>query len=253
MVRKPPRTHPANCTHSASYSPRLNPPAQPPSSAVIVPQQPKWHGRLAARLMWLVGNFVAATVRWRWRDESGLFDKPGQEPVIFCLWHNRLSVSLFIFRRYVQARQPQRRLAALVSASRDGGMLARVLELFEVVPVRGSSSRRGPQALRELVTVAEQGCDIAITPDGPRGPCYVIQDGVTSLAQLTGRAIVPVSYHLSAKIRLKSWDRFQVPLPFTRCEVRFGAPLRIPREATEAEREQLRADLEARMKAITLD
>ena len=67
MVRKPPRTHPANCTHSASHSPRLNPPAQPPSSAVIVPQQPKWHGRLAARLMWLVGNFVAATVRWRWR------------------------------------------------------------------------------------------------------------------------------------------------------------------------------------------
>jgi lysophospholipid acyltransferase (LPLAT)-like uncharacterized protein len=218
-----------------------------------VPQQPKWHGRLAARLIWLAANALAATLRWRWRDESNLFANGGQEPVIFCLWHNRLALSLILFRRYVQARQPQRKLAALVSASRDGGMLARALELFGVVPVRGSSSRRGPQALRELVTAAEQGCDLAITPDGPRGPCYVVQDGIASLAQLTGRAIVPVSYELSWKWRLKSWDQFQVPLPFARCEVHLGEPVRIPRDATDAERETLRCELETRMKNLTRD
>ncbi len=223
------------------------------ASGVIVPQQPKWHGRLAARLIWLAATALAATLRWRWRDETNLFENGGKEPVLFCLWHNRLALSLILFRRYVQARQPQRKLAALVSASRDGGMLARVLELFDVEPVRGSSSRRGSQALRELVSAGKRGCDLAITPDGPRGPCYVVQDGIVSLAQLTGMAIVPASFHLSWKWRLKSWDRFQVPLPFARCEVQLGEPVRIPREASAAERERLRAKLESSMNAITVD
>ncbi|MEQ2009422.1 MAG: lysophospholipid acyltransferase family protein [Limisphaerales bacterium] len=228
-------------------------PVKPPTSGPIIPHKAKWHGLLAARLIWLLSSSVAATLRWRWHDQTNLFENGGKEPVIFCLWHNRLALSLILFRRYVQARQPQRTLAALVSASRDGGMLARVLELFAVVPVRGSSSRRGPQALRELVSAAEQGCDLAITPDGPRGPCYVVQEGIISLAALTGMTIVPASFHLSCKWRLKTWDRFQVPPPFARCEVQLGQPLRIPRDATDAEREQLRLELETRMKAITID
>ena len=231
----------------------MNPPAKSPASGPIIPHRAKWHGLLAARLIWLLSTSVAATLRWRWHDQTNLFENGGKEPVIFCLWHNRLALSLILFRRYVQARQPQRTLAALVSASRDGGMLARVLELFGVVPVRGSSSRRGPQALRELVSAADKGCDLAITPDGPRGPCYVVQEGIISLAALTGMVIVPSSFHLSCKWRLKTWDRFQVPLPFARCEVQLGQPLRIPREASEAEREQLRLELETRMKAITID
>ncbi len=226
---------------------------RPPASGPIIPHRAKWHGLLAARLIWLVSSSVATTLRWRWYDQTNLFENGGKQPVIFCLWHNRLALSLILFRRYVQARQPQRTLAALVSASRDGGMLARVLELFAVVPVRGSSSRRGPQALRELVSAADKGCDLAITPDGPRGPCYVVQEGIISLAALTGMTIVPASFHLSCKWRLKTWDRFQVPLPFARCEVQLGQPLRIPREATDAEREQLRLELETRMKAITID
>jgi len=232
---------------------RLNPPSKTSSPDVVIPQQPKWHGRLVARLIWLAAHPLAATLRWRWSDKTNLFENGNKEPVIFCLWHNRLALSLMLFRRYVQARQPHRRLSALVSASRDGGMLARVLELFEVEPVRGSSSRRGSQAMRELVSAGERGRDLAITPDGPRGPCYVVQEGIISLAQITGLAIVPVSFYLSCKWRLKSWDRFQVPLPFARCEVQFDEPIRIPREASEAEREQLRGELEARMKAITRD
>lgn len=231
----------------------MSSPASTTPSGPVIPHRPKWHGRLAARLIWLVSSSVAATLRWSWRDETKLFENGGQEPVIFCLWHNRLALSLILFRRYVQARQPQRKMAALVSASRDGGMLARVLELFDVEPVRGSSSRRGPQALRELVSAGERGRDLAITPDGPRGPCYVVQEGIISLAQLTGMAIVPASFHLSCKWRLKTWDRFQVPLPFARCEVQLGPPVRIPRDASDAERKQLRAELEARMQAITRD
>ena len=132
-------------------------------------------------------------------------------------------------------------------------MLAAILERFGVQPVRGSSSRRGPQALLELTTWAERGYDLAITPDGPRGPRYEVQEGVMSLAQVTGLPIVPVSYHLNWKIRAKSWDRFQIPLPFARCEVTVGRVLRVPREATDAEREELRQQLETEMRAITRD
>jgi lysophospholipid acyltransferase (LPLAT)-like uncharacterized protein len=144
-------------------------------------------------------------------------------------------------------------MAAMVSASKDGGLLARVLELHGVQPVRGSTSRRGRQALLELVTWAERGYDLAITPDGPRGPCYVIQDGIIALAQLTGLPIIPVAYHLTSKIRLRSWDRFQIPLPFTGCHISFAPPIRVAREASEEEREGLRQQLEDRLRSVTDD
>ena len=136
---------------------------------------------------------------------------------------------------------------------KDGAFLAAILQAFKVQPVRGSTSRRGRQALLELTTWAERGYDLAITPDGPRGPCYRVQDGVVSTAQLTGLPIVPVSYHLNWKFRPKSWDRFQIPLPFARCRIRTGEIVRVPREATESEREALRQRLEETMKAITED
>jgi lysophospholipid acyltransferase (LPLAT)-like uncharacterized protein len=144
-------------------------------------------------------------------------------------------------------------MAALVSASKDGGFLTGILECFGVEPVRGSTSRRGSQAVLELTTWARRGYDLAITPDGPRGPCYVVQDGVMSLAQLTGLPIVPFSYNLSWKIRVKSWDRFQIPLPFSRCEMNMDKPIQVPREATDAEREVLRQRLETSLRSMTRD
>jgi len=195
---------------------------------------------------------VGSTLRREWRDRSGLLAGTTQ-PVIFCVWHNRLALSLLIQRDYVQKLQPARRLAAIVSASGDGAMVARVLEHFDALPVRGSSSRRGPQALLELTRVAAQGRDLAITPDGPRGPRYVVQEGVIAIAQLTGMPIVPVSYHLNWKFRTKSWDGFQIPFPFARWTVTFGEPVRVPRAATGAEREQARCDLETRLKNLTVD
>jgi hypothetical protein len=220
---------------------------------VVVPHKAKWHQRLAAALIYGLICSVAATVRYRLTDQSGFFNGPMGEKFIFAVWHNRLALSLMMYRRYVLRKGPERRLAAMVSASRDGGLLARVLELFEVEPVRGSSSRRGPQALREMIAWGERGLDLAITPDGPRGPCYQVQEGVISTAQITGLPIVPVSYHLSFKFCLKSWDRFQVPLPFTRCEIIAGPAVRVPREASADEREKLRRQLEQTLKDISRD
>lgn len=144
-------------------------------------------------------------------------------------------------------------MAAMVSASRDGALLTQVLEWFDVQPVRGSTSRRGPQALRELAGWAKRGLDLAITPDGPRGPRYRVQEGVVALAQLTGLPLLPVGYRLHPKIEARSWDRFQIPLPFSRVDVFFGQPLRIPRRADADEREALRRQLEAALMSITHD
>jgi lysophospholipid acyltransferase (LPLAT)-like uncharacterized protein len=154
---------------------------------------------------------------------------------------------------YVKKRNQTPGMAAMVSASKDGGFLASILECFKVQPVRGSSSRRGPQALLELTTWAQRGYDLAITPDGPRGPRYVVQDGVMSLAQITGLPILPFSFHLSWKIQPKSWDRFQIPLPFSRCEMFCEKPIWVPREAQDAEREMLRKELEQRLMEISKD
>lgn len=223
------------------------------SSTPVVPHSAKWHQRLAAFLIYTGLHGLAGSLRCVWVDNSGLHSGGSSEPAIYCIWHNRLMLSMRIYSGFVAKRKRSVGLAALVSASKDGALLARILEDFGVQPVRGSSSRRGPQALLELTTWAERGYDLAITPDGPRGPCYIVQEGVMSLAQLTSRPVVPVSCELHPKIRLRSWDRFQIPLPFGKCVVRFGEPIRVPRETTDQERESLRAQLEQRLRALGAD
>ena len=223
------------------------------SSGVVVPREPRWHQRLGAWVVFLLVRALAATLRYRWNDRSGHYEGKSSGPSIHCLWHNRLGLSLPAYYSYARARHPTAGLAALVSASRDGAFLAAILERFGVQPVRGSSSRRGPQALLELTTWAERGYDLAITPDGPRGPRYVVQDGIMYLAQVTGLPIVPYSYYLRRKFEVKSWDRFQIPWPFSICEMNIEKPLRVPREATDAEREALRLQLEQTLRELSRD
>jgi len=223
------------------------------ASGVVVPNEPYWYQRLGAWLVWLLVRSVSATLRFRWTDVSGHFADGPTGPAIYCVWHNRLALCLAPYYGYVKKHNRTPGMAALVSASKDGAFLASILECFGVQPVRGSTSRRGPQALLELTGWAERGYDLAITPDGPRGPRYVVQEGIIGLAQVTGLPIVPGSYHLNWKVQAKSWDRFQIPLPFARCEVVLGKPVRVPREASDAEREALRQQLERTLKEISRD
>jgi lysophospholipid acyltransferase (LPLAT)-like uncharacterized protein len=223
------------------------------ATGVVVPHAPTVWQRVAARGIYLLVRLIAVTLRYRFDDRSGFLGKSPAAPVIYATWHNRLALSLIAYYRFGHPRNPTAGLAGMVSASRDGGLLAAILECFQVQPVRGSTSRRGRQALLELTTWAERGYDLAITPDGPRGPCYQVQDGVTSLAQLTGLPILPFSYHLGWKLRLKNWDRFQIPLPFSRCEMIIEQPIRVPREASDQEREVLRQQLEQVLRSISWD
>ena len=223
------------------------------SSGVVVAHKPKWYQRAVAWLIYVVIRLVSATLRYRWMDRSEFIHTPGSGPAIYCIWHNRLALSMPAYFNYARQRKVTAGLAAMVSASKDGGFLSGILECFTVQPVRGSSSRRGSQALLELTTWAERGYDLAITPDGPRGPLYIVQDGVMSLAQLTGLPIVPFSFYAKWKICVKSWDRFQIPLPFSYCEMRLGKAVFVPRDATDHERELLRQELETELRAISRD
>lgn len=223
------------------------------TAGIVVPEKARWHGRLAAFIIYCLIRLVSATIRYQSPPKSWPFPDDTCRPAIFVVWHNRLPLCLIIYNRAIKHAKPRRRTAAMVSASKDGGMLTCILDHFKVQPVRGSSSRRGSQALLELTSWANKGLDLAITPDGPRGPRYKVQDGVISLAQLTGLPIVPVSYHLSRKITVKSWDRFQIPLPFCRCTYQVGEPLKVPRESTAEERAALKTELERRLTSITED
>lgn len=219
---------------------------------IVVPHAVKWHQRLVSFLIVAIFKVLMLTWRARWKDNSDAFHGE-QGPAIYCIWHNRLALSMFIYHRWTRKKRPANGLVALISASKDGGLLADVLRQFGVKAVRGSSSRRGNQALLEATTGAEEGYNIAITPDGPRGPKYKIQHGVVALAQLTGLPIIPVSAHISSKICTKSWDQFQIPLPFAKCEIEFGQPITIPRDCSDTEREQLRLKLEQKLLDITRD
>jgi lysophospholipid acyltransferase (LPLAT)-like uncharacterized protein len=237
---------------------RQSPPGKPRSRGPVVPHTPGWYQRVGAWLVFVLLRAVAATLRVQWTDRSGYYRSEGSNsassaPAIFAVWHNRLAVTMTAYYGYARKRSRSAGLAALVSASKDGALLAAILEAFKVQPVRGSSSRRGPQALLELTTWAERGYDLAITPDGPRGPCYRVQDGIMSLAQITGLPIIPFSCHLAWKLRAKSWDRFQIPLPFSKCEMIVEKPIRVPREAADTERQQLQQQLESVLKAISDD
>ncbi|HWI58243.1 MAG TPA: lysophospholipid acyltransferase family protein [Bacillota bacterium] len=217
------------------------------SQGIVVPHQPKPLQCLVAKLVFVVERCVTASLRCHWNDCSGLAAPQNGQPVIFCLWHNRLAIAMVVHRKY------PRKLAALVSASKDGALLAAVLRTFGVEQVRGSSSRRGPQALLELTSRAAAGYDLAVTPDGPKGPRYIVQKGVIALAQVTGSPIVPVTCNTPWKLCLKSWDGFQIPLPFSKCELLLHAPMVVPRQASDQDREELRVDLERTLRAGSRD
>ena len=216
---------------------------------VVIPNEAGVGQRLAARMFYMLLRMLRFTWRVYFSDPHGIMDAGRDRPLIFCAWHNRLAYVMIAIREDIQPKTG-RRLAAMVSASRDGAFLVEILRAFDVEPVRGSTSRRGRQALLELSRQVKAGRHLGITPDGPRGPCYEIQDGILSLAQLTGLPIVPLGCQARRKVRFKSWDRFQLPWPLTRCDVAFGEPLEVPRKATDEQRNALKDDLKRRMMEI---
>jgi len=195
-----------------------------------------WRARcLIAFGYWLL-QIWARTLRFKVEDYAGVVRKPVTENYIGCIWHNRLLILPFVLRRFT----PNRRGAALISASRDGDLLTDAIHRFGFDVIRGSSSKLGASALLQLTQVLAGAGDVVITPDGPRGPVYELGPGLVFLAQKTGAGVLPMNLEYSSCWRFRSWDRFILPRPFARVRVTFGkvyhvAPTNTPEEF-EAER-----------------
>lgn len=187
-------------------------------------------GPIYLRRSWLVRLIHAALVMlgrtWRIEveDRAGFFDRTHHEPYIFVLWHNRMAAIPEAFRRFYG---PRKGASVLTSASGEGTVLALLLERFGIGAVRGSTSRQGAAALREMEGLLREGKDLAITPDGPRGPRYVLQPGPAILAKRTGCAVLPLRVRVDGAWRLNTWDRFFVPKPFARVRVHVGPVVRV--------------------------
>lgn len=139
------------------------------------------------------------------------------EPTIFVLWHNRLFMAADVVRRY-RAGHP---LYSLISASNDGAWLAALFGALDLRAVRGSSSRMGREAASDLVDVLRQGCDVGITPDGPRGPSYEMKPGALVVARRSRCRVVLAGMDFESSWRISSWDGFHIPRPFSRIHMRF--------------------------------
>lgn len=144
-------------------------------------------------------------------------------PVVFVLWHGRLLPLTWYHR--------QQDLVTLISRSADGEYIARIVEQWGYTTVRGSSSRGGGQALRELVRYGRAGRSLAITPDGPRGPRQKVKPGALLASQLTGAPLIPVAASTERGWWFEGWDRFLVPKPFATIRVAYGPPIFVPRHA----------------------
>lgn len=181
-------------------------------------------------------------MRWQSVGDSHLDDiyKTGNR-AIFTFWHGRIFPATYYWRK--------RGIVVMTSQNRDGEFIAQCIQRFGYGAARGSSSRGGFRALAEMARQIRRGQDAAFTIDGPRGPRYVAKQGPVLLALKTGAAIFCFHISLKHKIQLKSWDEFQVPLPFTPAVVLKAAPIWVPPGATE---ENLR-DLHQQMQAALDD
>jgi lysophospholipid acyltransferase (LPLAT)-like uncharacterized protein len=206
-----------------------------------------WHQRLVLSVLACLMRLWSRSLRFHWGPEvQAIIDDP-PAPSVVILWHNRLFAAPEFFRRNFR----HRRLATLISASGDGAWLAAFMRKLGMLPIRGSRYKRGPQAVREMLAAHREGYDIGITPDGSRGPMYDLKPGAVSVAMKTGAPFVMLSFNFSRAWRLKSWDRFYVPVPFSRVAVQLRV-IENPAELSD-DPKQAAALLEAQMGAITVD
>ena len=206
---------------------------------------PWWVSFLGAQLV----RLLRLSYRVRIEDPDNLFAGGEFWPVIFVLWHNRILFLADCFPRWTQ-----RHSTVIVSASRDGEYAAAFIRHFGLGVIRGSSSRGGLRALRELKKGLESGVSPVITLDGPRGPRYEAQPGAAVLAQLSDRPIVPLSLNASRRWELRSWDGTQIPKPFAKVELRIGPCLRLPSgPAAPRDRDQVSALIREALMGVTDD
>lgn len=191
-------------------------------------------------LIALIGSTLRVSFLW---EEGSIGSLDNVHPGIYPFWHRCVLPATWIFRK--------RKLAVMTSRSLDGEYIARVIERFGYVPIRGSSTRGGQRALLEMQTFVSNGGGAAFTIDGPRGPRYIAKRGPIQLAKATGVAITPFYVAVEKKWVLSSWDRFVIPIPFSRAVVHVAPKIYVPRDADEALLEAKYHEMQSALERIT--
>jgi len=195
---------------------------------------------LGPALIWLLGK----TLRISWKGLENLQEvRKGGQRVIYALWHGRLLILTFAHRR--------QKVHVLISQHRDGELIARTVRRLGFVPIRGSTTRGGTQAIFQMVSKIQDGYDLAITPDGPKGPHHKVQSGAIYIAQRSGLPIMPISASAKSAWRLKSWDSFLIPKPFSKAVIILGKPVYVSQDAVENELNSKIAELEQQLLELT--
>jgi lysophospholipid acyltransferase (LPLAT)-like uncharacterized protein len=205
-----------------------------------------WRARWLIAIGYRLLRLWERTLRYTVEDRANVLNRPTDKAGIGAVWHNRLLILPMVLRRFL----PDRRGAALISASRDGAWIAELVKKVGFDAVRGSSSRQGVAAVLQMAEVLAAGRDVVIAPDGPRGPAYQIGQGVIFLAQQSGVPVFPVHLEYSSYWRVKSWDRFFLPRPFAKVRVIFGPPHEVAQTSTDDEFEAERLRLENAMMSL---
>jgi lysophospholipid acyltransferase (LPLAT)-like uncharacterized protein len=203
----------------------------------------RWQVAAIAGLGYPLINALGHTLHWR---VEGLhhYDAivaSGRQPVM-AFWHGRILPATFYFRR--------RGIVVITSENFDGEWIARIIERFGYGTARGSTTRGGKRAMLQLVRDMAAGKPAGFTVDGPRGPARVAQPGAIWLAKATGNPVLPFHLEASAHWSMKSWDRTQIPKPFSTVALVVGEPMTVPAEASAGELEGARAELDARLRAL---
>lgn len=186
---------------------------------------------------------LMASVRFETENEPEHGLRINGKPVLGLCWHGHLLVFAF--------RQRGAGLATLISQSKDGEYIARVVQRWGFTVLRGSSSRGGSGALRSMVRVLRDGQSLAVTPDGPRGPRRRLKPGSLLAARMSGVPILPTAAAATRAWWLGGWDRFLVPKPLARVRLVYGQPRTIPRDADDAELARIGDEIETEMNALT--
>jgi lysophospholipid acyltransferase (LPLAT)-like uncharacterized protein len=162
---------------------------------------------------------------------------------ILAFWHSRWVMMPYAY--------PDRRLVILLSRHRDARLLGRVMQRFGLDQAWGSSTAGGMAAVREILRAIRNDYDVAVAPDGPRGPRRRVKEGAIAVSRLGARPIIPVAFAARSARRLRSWDRTLVPFPFGRGLYVYGDPIEVPPDADEQVREQCRLRLESELDRLT--
>jgi lysophospholipid acyltransferase (LPLAT)-like uncharacterized protein len=220
-------------------------PDSPPADAARLPPSEQTtelraHQDAVAALGSVALNALMSTCRYQ-REGVENYDQFWRlgKPVIFTLWHGRLLPCTHFHR--------QQGIVTLISQHRDGEYITRVVRRWGFTAVRGSTTRGGLDALRELIQHVRGGRSLAITPDGPKGPREKMKPGPVLIAQRTGAPIIPVVSGASRASYFGGWDRFLIPHPFARLRIAYGEPVFVPRRAGEGEIQAIMDDVERRL------